>query len=485
MRLGVGSRVFTLEDQLRFANASGDWNPIHVDPVYARRCLTGQAVVHGTHVVMWALDAMACNRNVRAAISELNLQFHEPIFLEQTVDCYLIESQAENALLEVYCANKLSISIRVTAPTGHARRAPVWEASAQTAKRLPMARTADEIAHLSGRWSVDASVHALAVMYPHLHEFLGETIAPMLAHASRLVGMECPGLHSLFSEIELKASHSKTVALADFGYKVVSLDKRFGLVRAEVEGLGFAGVVTTFIRPPPRRQASFGDIALQVSARAFAGQRALVVGGSRGLGEIVAKLLAAGGADVCLTFHQGQLEASSVVGEIRAHGGLASCVPLDVTASFDPHWSAPQGWRPTHLYYFATPFIFSGRRGEFSSELMARLTKSYVSGFAEIVGILAAEGLKGVFYPSTIALDEMPTDMAEYCAAKAAGEMLCQILQKRHASIAFSYERLPRLATDQTASLIPVKNADPLPVMRNILLKMSAQKSDGVARSES
>ena len=54
----VASRTFTLEDQNTFAKFSGDFNPIHVDPIFARRTISGQCVVHGIHGLMWALDSL-------------------------------------------------------------------------------------------------------------------------------------------------------------------------------------------------------------------------------------------------------------------------------------------------------------------------------------------------------------------------------------------------------------------------------------------
>ncbi len=38
-------RIFTSDDQLAFAKLSGDYNPLHMDPIYARRLLFGRQVV--------------------------------------------------------------------------------------------------------------------------------------------------------------------------------------------------------------------------------------------------------------------------------------------------------------------------------------------------------------------------------------------------------------------------------------------------------
>ena len=53
----LDTRVYKMEDQRRFTELSGDFNPIHLDPLRARRSLFGDVVVHGIHSVLHALDA--------------------------------------------------------------------------------------------------------------------------------------------------------------------------------------------------------------------------------------------------------------------------------------------------------------------------------------------------------------------------------------------------------------------------------------------
>src|SRR5438093_7142373 len=52
----LGTRSYTPADQERFAELSGDFNPLHLDPVQARRELFGDVVVPGVHGVLDALD---------------------------------------------------------------------------------------------------------------------------------------------------------------------------------------------------------------------------------------------------------------------------------------------------------------------------------------------------------------------------------------------------------------------------------------------
>lgn len=61
------------------------------------------------------------------------------------------------------------------------------------------------------------------------------------------------------------------------------------------------------------------------------GRRALVTGGSRGIGRAIALLLAQRGADVAVNYGHSKDEAESVCGEIEAAGGKALPVQFDVS----------------------------------------------------------------------------------------------------------------------------------------------------------
>jgi NAD(P)-dependent dehydrogenase (short-subunit alcohol dehydrogenase family) len=65
------------------------------------------------------------------------------------------------------------------------------------------------------------------------------------------------------------------------------------------------------------------------------GQRALVTGGSKGLGGASAIALARAGCDVCLTYHSDEAGARRVVSEIERFGRKALAVPCDVCFTAD------------------------------------------------------------------------------------------------------------------------------------------------------
>ena len=129
---------------------------------------------------------------------------------------------------------------------------------------------------------------------------------------------------------------------------------------------------------------------------------------------------------------------------------------------------------PSHLYYFATPPIFSAVRGSFSLELFKSFCDYYVGGFMNVIDVLdrLGSGPRNIFYPSTVAIDQMPMGMGEYCAAKAAGEELCRFLEKNRPATKIHSPRLPRLGTDQTASLMSIQNPDTVEVLLPEIRKM-------------
>lgn len=277
---------------------------------------------------------------------------------------------------------------------------------------------------------------------------------------TRLVGVKCPGLHSVFSELKLAADDTDN--RQKITYAVTEFEERYGLVLMAVTAPGLAGTIKAFVRPQPQAQTAFADLKQLVSPGLFAGQRALIVGGSRGLGEVTAKLLAAGGAQVQLTYCTGKSDAQKIVDEITGAGGQAGLCEWDVLQPRN-NWSGLTS--STHLYYFASPHISGSEKTGFSSALFGTFCNYYVNGFAATAEGLQKIGLRNVFYPSTVFIDEMPANFLEYAMAKNAGEVLCQALGKKYPAMYFYYPRLPKMATDQTVGFHPVQNPAPAPIL--------------------
>ncbi len=309
-------------------------------------------------------------------------------------------------------------------------------------------------------------------LFPQLSAALPPFQVAVLLATTRLVGMQCPGLHSLYAAMDLSFS-GEAIGTPQLNFRVVRAD-RFGALRMAVDGPGFHGELLAFLRPAPCRQAAARELARLVAGDAFSDQRAVVIGGSRGLGEVTAKLLAMGGADVTITYHRGKADAEAVAAEIAAAGGRCE------VAQFDSNHPAPIALRQplTHLYYFATPHIASDKTVAFSAERFAEYCRYYATNFAHtLLEVAQSVPTIDVFYPSTVFLDDAPAHMAEYCAAKAAGEEVCKQLAKQFPGWRIYAPRLPRLHTDQNNGLLHSRMEAPTIVILGHLREMKAKSS--------
>jgi hypothetical protein len=81
------------------------------------------------------------------------------------------------------------------------------------------------------------------------------------------------------------------------------------------------------------------------------------------------------------------------------------------------------------------------------------------------------------FYPSSVFVEDCPTGMAEYSMAKIAGENLCNSMNRSAGRVRVIVARLPRLRTDQTATVPSVESSDPLDVMLPIIREVQSSRS--------
>jgi NAD(P)-dependent dehydrogenase (short-subunit alcohol dehydrogenase family) len=307
----------------------------------------------------------------------------------------------------------------------------------------------------------------LAALFPAVAAGLPALQVAQILATTRLAGMECPGWHSLYHALNLRfVANAET---PDLHYRVCRSDERFSVIELAVRSRGLEGKVATFLRPPPVVQPALAEVAAAVQPGEFRGQRALVVGGSRGLGELTAKIIAAGSGAVCITYHRGKDDAERIVRELSEAGVACRSMSCDVTAEL-PVAAGEElaAWRPTHVYYFATPHIGASQRGKgFSSERFDLFCRYYLAGLTAVLAAVGppADGILRVLYPSSVYVETPAEGLAEYAAAKAAGEVLCRYLQQQTRNLRIYAPRLPRLPTDQTAGIGPQKMADAVEVM--------------------
>lgn len=460
----LARRTFHLEDQISYAGISGDWNPIHVDPVFARRTSTG-AVVHGMHLTAWAVDSFLSSTDLSPGA--LSATFLKPVNLGS--ECMLTALREKNCWrLNIHHEDELSTTIRIFEGTVRFR-----EDCPPRQGPYPC-RTPDDVefpqaAGTSGALSPESDAATLRRLFPSLVEHLGGLRTSALNRASTVVGMHCPGRHSLLCGLE--AAFIESTA-PDLNYQVVRATHPSAPIKIAINGAGISGTVSAFFRPTPAVQAAYADCRARVEPDEFKGQFALIVGGSRGLGEVTAKLICGGNGAAVTTYHEGAEDGERVSREISTAGGNCATFSLDVREPGKASGLEALLSKTTHLYYFATPPIKVSPHQSFRSDLLRRYSEFYVEAFARICRMLPEGRECRIFYPSSIFVEETPKGAAEYAAAKAAGETLCRALSVELPDLKFFVERLPRASTDQTRALMALKTQDPLDVMLPIVRKM-------------
>jgi len=460
------TRRFTMVHQERFIALSGDSNPLHIDPLVARRSMLGGVAVHGIHLLLWALDELAAQRGLKG-FSRLRVHFDRGVLVDETVQ---LDWRGDEGRLVGQLIGAAGSLARITL-TPSETPAVLWTGATGIATAECQEHDMPALEGRAGEIDLTLPVTWQA-MFAHLAVSFPPSHVSVLLATTRLVGMVCPGLHSIYSALDLTCDPDSAPGKT-LRWKVTRADPRVRVVDIAVSAGSLRGSVMTLLRPKPYFQPRLAELCAAVPRSAFAGQQAIIIGGSRGLGELAAKLLAAGGARVDITWCRGEAEALAIVAEAAALGLSVRAAQFDVAA---PPTDMPAPDAPyTHMYYFATPRIPAGRPGQFQPEVFAKLLDTYVTGLARCAAWLVPRAQPNalIWYPSTVFLEQLDQNFAEYAAAKACGEALCAQLAEHLAPLRLISERLPRLPTDQTQSLTPMVLSDGVATLRASLERVA------------
>lgn len=459
----LATRRFTTADQQAFAAVSGDFNPLHMDPAWAATVFPGEVVVHGAHVALWGCDAYFAKNPVRK-LRGLKVAFDKPILLNEDVTAGT-EELADGVRIAFYVRGVKLMTATLRFSDGSMNSLP--PPLNPEAPRL-MARHMSDVNGLSGVVTLSHAARGLAQMFPAFTSASSAAAPVGIAALSSLVGMECPGLHGLFSSFDVEL----TGAAGALSYKVIKADNRFNRVEMEVSGYALAGKVAAFLTAGP---AAEKPAATAVEPSEFKHQQPLVIGASSGLGRATTLILAAGGAEPIGTYRASRAAIEALTAEI---GGKFVALPYDTRAPGALVAElAARGWDGAEVYFFATPRIFRRRLEARDPALLQEFTAIYVDGFNNLVRALVKtfpDRAFRVFYPSSILAAAPKTESVEYAEAKRAGEQLCAALQVEFPHLKIHAERLPGINTRQTVTITPATTLPAEEVMLPLIRALQA-----------
>ena len=427
--------LIDLTRQLQFARISGDFNPLHVDSTSSRRSQFGNAVVHGIHLLMFVFEQLDISDHV--CITELKVDFRSAVRIGEPF--YFVSSQENKArLITVFAGSRSCAAIRVQFENSESSFSiPLANYPSQT----PLSTTnVEDLQQFHGVENGGFDSVMYQQLFPNLFFYMSHRDIDFLLTITRIIGMRCPGEFALFRGFSWKCSEASMNQQVQ--YFVDAIDQRFRLLKIMIRS-SFAHVAAEVIlRKPPITQSPYLEIQNVVKTNEFRGIRALVIGGSRGLGELTVKALAAGSAEVIFTYLHGSHDAQTLV---ELTGPNVRTLQFDMMAS-EPELLAQ--FEPSHLFYFATPHIEKQPLNSWDEVLYERFFEIYVVKFRNLLNALK---LKGVFFPSSTFVSTNEIGFSEYVRAKVQGEVLCKEWQKSHPDTDIVFGRLPPLVTDQTS----------------------------------
>jgi len=478
-----GQKKFSQENAISFAKATGDFNPIHVDINTASQTVFGTCIVHGMNLVLWSLDKWFSKFQKEILIKQIEVSFKRAVLIGEKVELIIKEPGIQDwQEITILVKEHIVVSIRIEF-SNEPKKVPQNQdfLTDIIIPKHPLDPQDIEIDYMQENLRMRVLSEEFLETFPFLYKYQSKFFIQSLGQLSVLIGMHCPGLRSLFSEFKINFFQSR-IASNKLSYKVTKFDRRFSLIKMSVTSGMFKGQVSSFLRAKKVQQLKISELMLKlpllIEKKPFSGQKALIIGGSRGLGQLTSKILALGGAKPFITYLKDVNGAQATAEELKNAGLEAEIFQYDVCYGLKAAKELASKIQPQNLYYFATPAIFLGQKSVFSKELFDRFSSIYIIGLAHLLNSMIPLGLCSVYAPSTVALEENMTNMTEYCAAKAAMEQLLKSINFSYKNLRVDYPRLPRLSTDQTTSFLPVHNQDPLPYIYRSIIQSQGIKDD-------
>src|SRR5438552_7424986 len=141
--MSIATLRFRPADQRAFARLSGDFNPVHQDPVAARRTVAGEPIVHGVHLLLRALEAHF-ESGRQASTVAISARFEHPAPIG---DAITVERHGRTNLALTLDGTRL-VDVTVDACAAAPAHAPAGTIQGGRARstRVPRTRTLEEIA---------------------------------------------------------------------------------------------------------------------------------------------------------------------------------------------------------------------------------------------------------------------------------------------------------------------------------------------------
>jgi polyketide synthase PksJ len=244
------------EEHLKaFAAFSRDFNPLHLDPVYAERTQFGQRIVYGVQVLLAGIEAIL---DEPCQLTRIQSRFVSPVPLGESVEV-LVSSQSDTRLqLRYSCKGRIAANAAVWLKPGSPAYVLEPEGNRSALPELALSQRSLEDFGQGEEGQIVCPINPTALSKALLKTqqspvFINSAQAAAYALCSAVVGMRLPGRLAVFIGLDADAS----IETADASVNDVALGYRLSNISHEDRTL------TTGLFP------SSGAVRVQGSATAY------------------------------------------------------------------------------------------------------------------------------------------------------------------------------------------------------------------------
>jgi hypothetical protein len=242
----IATTRITQASHQRFAQLSGDLNPIHADPIAAATMEPGAILAYGMDMVLWSLESLAERGQLPVTLYRLRARFNKWVYIEDEIALQpradsvttldLLANDAPAATLEFFLGERKPAS-------------PPSPPATQTRRQQSHNLSMEALEGVNGT-APTASATEAAAIYPALASTLGPATLAELATCSYIIGMEAPGLHSMSMRYDISLTDS-ALATDSTGlhFHVTSVDPRFRRAKIAINGTHITGTLEAIVRP--------------------------------------------------------------------------------------------------------------------------------------------------------------------------------------------------------------------------------------------
>src|SRR5690348_13713181 len=164
----LAKRVFNEYDQERFADASGDRNPMHMDFVQARRMPAGAPVVHGVHLLLWALDVFSASQKNLPSLRTVRAHFSKFVCLDQPVELVIQQQDVNVARLNIVVQGSVRTKVKCTFGeyVGDCPKEAMTSSGIANDLSTPIECDPDSFERFSGNFLFNSKIPKTATLFP-------------------------------------------------------------------------------------------------------------------------------------------------------------------------------------------------------------------------------------------------------------------------------------------------------------------------------